>query len=195
MVVISDHGFNTDERVYSQGYNLVKMLGSAEGGGHHVITKRRLLLDYSVKGINPFVTLITTTTPNSLYLKGQSTDYPTALLDFDGNERAGLHLRDSDLNVLHILLQQLKRQDIQPDIRRAMTDCFFKTIDRRRDEWSGKLSELTEEMGALHRTASKLKAEYEALPKKWTEADLSAGRDLEARRLGSRAATDEAEER
>ncbi len=62
LILVSDHGFNTDNRVYSQGYNLVKLLGSPEGGGHHVITKRRLLVDYSLKGVNPFVTVITTTT-------------------------------------------------------------------------------------------------------------------------------------
>src|SRR6185503_16099035 len=97
-IVVSDHGTNTDERVYSQGYNLVKLLGSVAGGGHHVITKRRLLLDYAIKGINPFVNEITTTTRDSYYLKGQSSAYPTALLDFDGNERASIHLRDSDRN-------------------------------------------------------------------------------------------------
>src|ERR1051325_6183751 len=56
-ILVSDHGFNTDERVYSQGFNLVKLLGSAAGGGHHVVTKRRLLLDYSIKGIYPLVPL------------------------------------------------------------------------------------------------------------------------------------------
>ena len=40
---------------------------------------------------------------HSYYLKGQSTSYPTVLLDFDGNERASIHLRDNDLNLLHIL--------------------------------------------------------------------------------------------
>ena len=79
MIVVSDHGFNTDERVISQGFNLVKLLGSSEGGGHHVVTKRRLLLDYSLKGINPFVPPITTTSSQSYYLKGQSELYPTAL--------------------------------------------------------------------------------------------------------------------
>src|ERR1044072_3675354 len=111
-IVVSDHGTNTDERVYSQGYNLVKLLGSVAGGGHHVITKRRLLLDYAIKGIVPFGPVITTTTRDSFYLKGQSTAYPTALLDFDGNERASLHLRDSDRNLLHIILQQLQRSDL-----------------------------------------------------------------------------------
>lgn len=186
LVVVSDHGFNTDERVYSQGFNLVKLLGSAEGGGHHVITKRRLLLDYSIKGINPFTTLITTTTQNSCYLKGQSTDYPTALLDFDGNERAGLHLRDSDLNVLHILLQQLKQQTVAPELRRAMTESFFQTIDRRRSEWKTELTELQEEIDALHKVTVKMQAQYDEFPKKWTDADRATGREVEARRLASR---------
>src|SRR5205085_6199434 len=70
LIIVSDHGFNTDEKIYSQGYNLVKLLGSAEGGGHHVITKRRLMMDYAIKGVNPFVPLITTTTNVSYYLKG-----------------------------------------------------------------------------------------------------------------------------
>ena len=42
MVLVSDHGFNTDERL-QPGFNLVSF--SAGGsGGHHVITKRRLLM-------------------------------------------------------------------------------------------------------------------------------------------------------
>src|SRR4051812_29290064 len=74
VVLVSDHGTNTDPNVISQGYNLVKLLGSTAGGGHHVITKRRLMMDYALKGAYPFVPLITTTTDTSLYLKGQSTD-------------------------------------------------------------------------------------------------------------------------
>jgi hypothetical protein len=151
LIMVSDHGINTDERIYSQGYNLVKLLGSREGGGHHVITKRRLMLDYSIKGFYPLVPLITTTTPDSYYLKGQSTAYPTALLDFDGNERASIHLRDHDLNVLHILLQQLQGKNLSPAMESAMTDAFFKTLDRRREEWQLDLSQMNEELGALHR--------------------------------------------
>ncbi|HWT04022.1 MAG TPA: alkaline phosphatase family protein [Pyrinomonadaceae bacterium] len=158
LVMVSDHGVNTDERVYSQGYNLVKLLGSRAGGGHHVITKRRLLLDYSIKGFYPLVPLITTTTDDTYYLKGQSTKYPTALLDFDGNERASIHLRASDLNVLHILLQQLQRKDLPEAQRRAMTDAFFKTLDRRREEWQERLSQISEEMGALGRANAKQRA-------------------------------------
>ena len=124
--MVSDHGFNTDEKIYSQGYSLVKLLGSRPGGGHHVITKRRLMLDYAIKGIYFMVPLITTTTDDSYYLKGQSTSYPTVLADFDGNERASLHLRDNDLNLLHILLQQLQQNKLSEPLRRAATDSFLR---------------------------------------------------------------------
>jgi hypothetical protein len=183
LIMVSDHGFNTDERVYSQGYNLVKLLGSAAGGGHHVITKRRLLLDYSVKGFYPLVPLITTTTSESYYLKGQSTDYPTALLDFDGNERSSIHLRDSDLNLLHILLQQLQRKGLSEPLRRALTARFFQTLDGRRAEWEMDLSELNEELVALRRAIEKQRLLVEAQPKKWTKEDMEAGRDRAATRL------------
>jgi len=183
LVLVSDHGTNTDERVYSQGYNLVRLLGSAGGGGHHVITKRRLLNDYALKGIYPLIPLITTTTSESFYLKGQSTDYPTALIDFDGNERSSIHLRATDLNVLHILLQQLKRKDLAPDLRRAATKNFFATIERRRASWQTRLAEMNEELGALRRLIEKQRAVVAAQPKKWTKEDRDAGRDQDSRRL------------
>lgn len=186
LLLVSDHGTNTDERIYSQGYNLVKLLGSTAGGGHHVITKRRLLMDYSIKGINPIVPLVTTTTPDSYYLKKQSTDYPTALVDFDGNERAAIHLRNSDLNVLHILLQQLKRPELDTARRRAATEFLFSTLDRKRQDWQRTLAELNEELGMLRRMIERQRALVEAQPKKWTKADLDAGRDQAARRLYAR---------
>ena len=183
LVVVSDHGTNTDGRVYSQGFNLVKLLASANGGGHHVVTKRRLMNDYAVKGFYPLVPLIYTTSDESYYLKGQSNDYPTALVDFDGNERAAVHLRDSDLNALHILLAELQSKKLSPDRARAATDYLFATIDRRRAGWQRLVSELTEELGALRRLIAKQQSLYETRPKKWTKADADAGRDQEARRL------------
>jgi hypothetical protein len=183
LVVVSDHGTNTDERIYSQGFNLVHLLASAEGGGHHVVTKRRLMNDYAVKGFYPLVPLIYTTSDDSFYLRGQSNDYPTALVDFDGNERAAIHLRDSDLNVLQILLQQLQTKTLSPAQARAATDELFATIDRRRAEWQQLHDDLSEELGALRRLIEKQRALYESKPKKWTKADADAGRDQEARRL------------
>jgi hypothetical protein len=186
LVLVSDHGTNTDERVYSQGYNLVKFLGSAAGGGHHVVTKRRLLSDYALKGIYPLIPLIYSTTEDSFYLKGQSTSYPTALVDFDGNERAAIQLRDSDLNQIHILLLQLKRGDLTPELKRAATDALFATIERRRAGWKQTFAEIKDELGALRRLIERQRAVVAAQPKKWTKEDADAGRDREARRQFAR---------
>ena len=183
LVVVSDHGFNTDEKIYSQGYNLVKLLGSRTGGGHHVITKRRLMLDYSIKGINPLIPLITTTTPDTYYLKGESTSYPTAMLDFDGNERASVHLRDSDLNVLHVLLQQLQRGRLTPDVRKAVFNEFFNVIDERRAGWQKELKELQDELAALDRAIIEQRKLWEAQPKKFTKEQQDAGLDDAAKRV------------
>lgn len=183
LVLVSDHGFNSDEKIYSQGYNLVKLLGSREGGGHHVITKRRLMLDYAIKGINPLVPLITTTTPDSYYLKGESTTYPTAMLDFDGNERASVHLRDSDLNLLHILLQQLQRRDLPAETRKAAKNAFFAVIERRRSEWQENLNELRSELGALNQAIEKQRKLWAAQPKTFTKEQQQAGLDDASKRI------------
>lgn len=183
LIVVSDHGFNTTNGVYSQGYNLVKLLASVEGGGHHVITKRRLLLDYSIKGIYPFVGVITTTSRDSYYLKSQSSDYPTAMLDFDGNERASIHWRDSDLNLLHILLQQLQRSDLPLGLRNALTKEFFATIERRRPGWQRNVDQITEELAALQRRIDRQRVLCTEQPKKFTPEELKQGRDEDAKRI------------
>jgi hypothetical protein len=183
LVLISDHGFNTDEKFYSQGFNLVKLLGSHEGGGHHVITKRRLMMDYAIKGINPLVPLVTTTTDESYYLKHQSTDYPTAMVDFDGNERASIQLRDSDLNKLQILLQQLQRKDLNPDIRAAALNEFFITVEARRANWARTATELSNELVVLRKSIAAQRILWEAQPKKFTKEELEAGRDDAAKRI------------
>jgi hypothetical protein len=183
MVLISDHGVNTDEKVYSQGYNLVKLLGSRPGGGHHVITKRRLMLDYSIKGVNPLVPLITTTTPDTYYLKGESTAYPTALLDFDGNERASVHLRDSDLNQLHILIKELQRGGMSEEVYKAAANEFFGIIDRRRSDWEKDLKQLQNELGALDRAVIEQRKLWQAQPKKFTKEEQDAGLDDASKRI------------
>lgn len=188
LIVVSDHGFNSDERVLSQGFNLVKLLGTREGGGHHVITKRRVLLDYSIKGVNPFVPPITTTTSQTYYLKEQSTAYPTVLLDFDGNERAGLHLRNSKLNVLHILLQQLQRKDLAPELRRAVTKALTSMIDQNGSAWRQEADQLDKELGAVRRLIESERARCESQPKKFTVEDREMGRDDNAKRICVRVA-------
>lgn len=186
LILVSDHGVNTDERVYSQGYNLVKLLGSAGGGGHHVVTKRRLMMDYSIKGMYFLVPLITTTTDDSYYLKGRSTEYPTALVDFDGNERASIHLRDSDLNLLHLLILQLQRNGIPSPIRQAVIDLFFKTLERRRLQWQKDLDELSEALVVLRRQIEQQRKLWEAQPKKFSPQEMETGRDDEKTRVYAR---------
>ncbi len=183
LIVVSDHGINTDERVYSQGFNLVKLFGTPAGGGHHVVTKRRLLLDYAIKGMNPFVQLIITTTRDSYYLKSQSDDYPTALLDFDGNERASVQFRDSDLNLLHLLFLQLQRTDLSTELRSALTRQFFETIESRRQEWQGNLDQINEELGALRRKIESQQKLCAAQPKKFTREETAEGIDDQAKRV------------
>jgi hypothetical protein len=183
LVLVSDHGFNTSEKVYSQGFNLVKLLGSREGGGHHVITKRRLMLDYAIKGIYPLVPLVTTTSNDSYYLTKQSTEYPTAMLDFDGNERASVHLRDSDLNELHILFQQLQQKDLSPVVRVAATQELFSIIDRRRASWSKTLDELKAELPALRKSIVEQRQLWESQPKKFSKEEMEAGKDEASKRI------------
>lgn len=167
LVLVSDHGFNSDERIYSQGFNLVKLLAARSGGGHHVITKRRLLLDYSIKGFYPLVPLIRTSSHESYYLKGQNSKYPTALVDFDGNERSSVHLRQSDLNVIHILLQELERgSGKKADVRAATADAVMSIIEKHRARWQSTVKEINEELDALARWRVRQENAIAVLPMK-----------------------------
>jgi hypothetical protein len=181
--VVSDHGTNSNENVYSQGYNLVNLLSSREGGGHHVATKRRLMVDYAIKGVYPLVPLVTNTSVNSYYLKGMTTRYPTALFDFDGNERATIHLRNSDINLLHILLIQLKSSG---KFGTAVKGALFDLIDSHRLSWSQTVHELEEELSALRQVIEKQRIKAGAHPRKFTKEEQDAGRDKEAIRDNAR---------
>lgn len=185
LFVVSDHGFTSGEKNYSQGFNIVKILGSAEGGGHHAITKRRLMLDYSIKGVNPFVPLITTESKNSYYLKNQSKDYPTALVDFDGNERSAIHLRDRDLNVLQILMQQLQDETVSASTKTAAVNSIFDVLERRRDGWTKEIGDLTEELDALQSWINTQQEFVKAQPKKFTPEEIAKGLDKETRRISA----------
>ncbi|HYL74099.1 MAG TPA: alkaline phosphatase family protein [Bryobacteraceae bacterium] len=173
LVLISDHGLNTQPGIYSQGYDLVAFFNSLAGGAHHVVTNRHPLTEYKLKGLDPFVSEVVTPSDASLYLKGESGDYPTALLDLDGNERAAVYLRNSDWNALHVLLQAGQSDGAE----------FLRIVDRHRAVWQSTLEELREELGALRRAIDAERVKIAAGPKKWTPEQRNAGLDKASRRL------------
>jgi hypothetical protein len=137
LVIVSDHGINNDPAVFGQGWNLVEALNSAEGGGHHVITNRHPRSDFTIRGLNPFVSEVTNDSSASFYLKGEASNYPTALVDLDGNERANVYLRNSDWNALQILQQQQRRRDLSPALRGAIHHAMRDVANRNRKCWLG----------------------------------------------------------
>jgi Type I phosphodiesterase / nucleotide pyrophosphatase len=182
LVVVSDHGMNTQPGVYSQGFDLVTFFNSRAGGGHHVVTDRHPLTEYKLKGLDPFVSNVVTASNESAYLKGESDQYPTVLLDLDGNERAAVYLRNSDLNKLHVLLNEINGPGVSPAARHVKIAAFCSVIDEHRAEWQSTVNELHEELPALGRAIEGFRARSAAQPKKWTQAQREAGLDKAARR-------------
>ncbi len=188
-VVVSDHGMNNVPGVFSQGFSLPDLLNSPQGGAHHVITNRHQLSDYKIMGLDPLVQRVITPSTASFYLAGQADHYPTAWVDVDGNERASLHLRNSDLNKIHILLLQLARADLAPNVRKAAAACVVETIDRHRAAWARSAAELQQEMALLQQAIERRKVIVESQPKNWTSGQRDGGEDKAARRLDDELST------
>jgi hypothetical protein len=183
LVAVSDHGMNTQPGVYSQGYNLLNFFNSRAGGAHHVATNRHPLDEFKLSGLNPFVSEVVTPSDESLYLKGEANDYPTVLLDPDGNERASVYLRNSAFNMLHILLKEINRPGTSAPIRHAAITAFMHVIDEHRVDWQLTLQQLSEELDAVRRAMARQRTQVESEPKKWTQEQRDAGLDKAARRL------------
>jgi len=186
LVLVSDHGMNTSETVFSQGFNLVDWFNSPAGGAHHVLTNRHPLAEFKLKGLDPFVSEVITPSPDSAYLAGQSDQYPTAMLDLDGNERASIGLRNNTLNVAQILLDQLIQKRLPGPVRNAALSALFSTLDKVREEWARDLNNLGEELIALDRRIDAQQKRVDAQPKKWSRDQIALGLDKDARRDGVR---------
>lgn len=182
-VLVSDHGTNSDPRAYSQGFNLLRFFGLPEGGGHHVLMNRHPMMDYKLRGLDPFVSAVVTPSEHSRYLRGEAEQYPTAALDLDGNERGAVYLRNSQLNEIHILLEQLNRTDLADDVRRAVMGELNRVLAARRRRWEETSRELREELAALHRAIERRKGQIDALPKKWSKEERESGKEQQARRM------------
>ena len=182
LVLVSDHGMNTAAGTFSQGYNLIDLFCSSAGGGHHVMTNRHPMGEFKLKGLDPLVSEVISPSRESFYLQGQEQKYPTAIMDLDGNERASVYLRDVDLNLIHILLQQLSQRKLPEQVRSAAANAVLDLIGKRRQGWASVLSDLKGELAALQRAIALQDAKVKNLPKNWTDADRRAGRDQDARR-------------
>lgn len=183
LAVVSDHGMNTEPGVYSQGYDLLHFFNSRAGGAHHAVTNRHPLDEFKLSGLDPFTSEVVTPSPESLYLQGQSDDYPTALLDLDGNERASVYLRNSDLNALQILLQEINRSGTSPSVRRAAIAAFLHIVDAHRAQWQATVEQISDELAAVRRAIERQRALIQSQPKHWTAEQKDAGIDKDARRL------------
>jgi hypothetical protein len=148
-VVVSDHGMNNTPGVISQTFSLPDLFNSPDGGSHHVVTNRHQMSDFKLKGLDPMVRRVISPSSSSFYLGGESARYPTAWLDIDGNERTAVHLRNNDLNKLHILLINLARADLDARTRRATALGAREILDRHRAAWTKTLADMTAEMAAL----------------------------------------------
>src|SRR5262249_21968387 len=144
---------------------------------HHVLTNRHPMTEYKLKGLDPFVSTVVTPSNDSLYLRDEAEQYPTAVLDLDGNERAGIYLRNSNLNRIQILLQQLNRTDLTPQYRQAAVNDLRSILDARRARWSETTNELRQELAALRRQIDRRRAAVEEFPKKWSKENRESGEE------------------
>ena len=185
-VMVSDHGMNTDPAIYSQGYSLIDFFNSAEGGGHHVVTNRHPMTEFKLKGLDPFVSEVTSPSAHSFYLQDQSDAYPTAVMDLDGNERASIHLRNNTLNELQIVLQRLSHKELPKDYRATLVQQFYEILERQRPVWDRELRELAEELTGLKTKIASEGERVKNLQQDWTQAERDAGVDRDARRAAAR---------
>lgn len=176
-VVVSDHGMNNVPGIHSEAFSLPDLLNSPEGGAHHVMLNRHDLSDYKLLGLNPLIKRAFVPSTASFYLPGQAEQYPTAWLDVDGNERASICFRNSDLNTIHILLLQLANPGLDPRVRSAAVEYFAAVIDKHRAQWSETIAQLTEELRALEAAIAQRKAVLASMPTKWTREQIDHGDD------------------
>jgi len=181
-VLVSDHGMNSLPNVFSQTFSLPDLLNSPAGGAHHVVTDRPQLSPYKLQGLNPMLSWVNSPSTASFYLRGQEENYPTAWLDMDGNERASLSLRNSDLNRIQILLQQLRRTDLSPEVGRAATEYLSQTLDRLRPNWQEDARVLRADLDALNIAISERKNQSEIHAHARPKTPQAGGEEQAARR-------------
>jgi Type I phosphodiesterase / nucleotide pyrophosphatase len=193
LVLVSDHGMNTEDSVYSQGYNLIDWFNSPAGGSHHVETNRHPMTEFKLKGLDPFVSEVISPSASATYLAGESSRYPTCVLDLDGNERASIGLRNNSLNIVQILLNELMHKRVSGAMRRATIDALFSTLNRVRPVWQRNIDGLDSELRGFEAQVNALQEAVNSQPKKWTREQKDAGLDDDAARKVSHLVTQKLE--
>jgi hypothetical protein len=182
LVLVSDHGMNNTAGVISQGFSLVDWFTGPGGGAQHVLTNRYPLGEFKLRSLDPFVNEVINPSKESPYLQGQSSLYPTVMLDPDGNERACIGFRNNTLNQLHVLLDQLTRNKLPGPLRTAAISAFFAIRRQVEAEWGQEIEALREDLAGLDRRIAQQQIRVDALPKKWTQIQKDLGLDKIARR-------------
>ncbi len=177
LAVVSDHGMNTVDGVYSQGYSLIDYFTSAAGGCHHVVNNRHVLQEYKLIGLDPFVYRVTSSSNCSPYLEGEQKRYPTVLLDLDGNERASIHFRNNHLNRLHMAL--LKKKD----------KLALSIIESQRGRWTQALESLRAEIARLGKALADTPEPARTKNKQFTSDEIRRGIHTAARRIAAQRAS------
>src|SRR4029453_15008324 len=149
----------------SQGYNFVDWFTSRVGGAQHVLTNRHPLEEFKLKGLDVFVEKVGASSTDSSYLASSGEQYPTVMLDLDGNERASIGLRNNTLNRLHVLLDQLIRKKVTGPVRAAALTAFFEALDAVRAEWREDLESLKSELAELTERIDIRQQRVSAFPK------------------------------
>jgi hypothetical protein len=129
--------------------------------------------------------MISTPARESYYLGGLSDSYPTAYLDLDGNERASVYLRNGDLNLFHLLWQQLARPDLSEGLRKAAQKAFGEILNRNRKDWQKLTDDLKQELEAVRERIAAFHRELPARDRKWTRVEKEKGLDEAALRQKS----------
>ena len=161
-----------------------------------MLTNRHPLTEFKVRAaFDPFVSEVITPSKESSYLFGESAQYPTVMLDLDGNERASIGLRNNTFNKLHVLLDQLTRRKLPGPLRTAALNAFIALRAQAAPDWTRDLDRLEEDVLSLEAQIGRQRALVETQPKEWAPAQRDLGLDKDARRQASRIETWKAEHR
>jgi hypothetical protein len=177
-VVVSDHGLTFDEDGrYSQGVNLAGVLTSREYGANTLLVHDGPRAKYSLKGsvFNPWIS-DAVVVPSSATSFPDRTDRITCAMDYDGNERAHLQLRDADLVRLELLSRALASAPLDERQRRATGAAALAIVDRHRAEWLDRAAAIRRELAAIRRLAAADERERASLA---AAAPPPAGRQLD----------------